>query len=236
MQTIQLSAQSRSILGKKVKALRQQEIVPGVMYGHGQDNQNVMVPRKQLQMAYDKAGESTLIDLEVDQQTPVKVIIHNAQHDGVTGKLLHVDFYQVNMKEKITTEVPLQFVGESTAVKQLGGVLVKSLNKVEVEALPADLPHQIIVDISGLNTFEDKIIVADINIPHGVSLKAEPTEAVVLVEPPRSEEELKALESTVTQDVSQVEVLTEKKEEGEEAEGPAAEGQGKTEEKPGDKK
>lgn len=230
MNTIALSAQTRSIVGRGVRHLRAEDQIPAVMYGHGIAATSLVIPRKTLQTAYDQAGESTLVDLQVDTQAPVKVIIHDVQRDGVSGKLLHVDFYQVNMKEKITAEVPLVFVGEAPAMKELGGVLVKSLNKVEVEALPADLPHELKIDISALKTFEDKITVADIVLPTGVTVSENPKDAVALVEAPRTEEELKALEGEVKEDVAEVEVLTEKKEE------PGAEGEVATADKAEPKK
>lgn len=231
MQTIQLSAQTRTVVGRAVRQLRAQDIIPAVMYGHESDTVSISVPRKTLQQAYEKAGESTLVDLQIDTQTPVKVIIHDVQRDGISNRITHVDFYKVNMKEKITAEVPLVFVGEAPAVKSLGGVLLKNLNKVEVESLPGDLPHEISVDISKLVTFEDKITVADLQLPNGVTIQAEATEAVAMVEPPRSEEELKALEGEVKADVSEVEVLTEKKEEGAEGEAAPAAGEVKVEAK-----
>lgn len=218
MQTIQLSAQTRSVVGRKVSTLRQADMIPGVLYGHGIENVNVVIPFKKFQQAYNQAGESTLVDLQIDEKTPVKVIINDVQKDSLNGKLTHVDFYQVNMKEKITAEVPLEFIGEAGAVKTLGGILLKNITKVEVEALPGDLPHELKIDISALNTFDDKITIGDIQLPAGVTIKADATEAVVMVEPPRSEEELKALEGEVKADASAVEVLTEKKEEGTEGE------------------
>lgn len=233
MQTIQLSAQTRSVVGRAVRQLRAQDVIPAVMYGHGVESMNISVPTKALQQAYEQAGESTLVDLQVDNQTPLKVIIHDVQRDGLSGRITHVDFYKVNMKEKITAEVPLIFVGEAPAVKTLGGVLVKNMTKVEVESLPGDLPHELQIDIAKLATFDDKITVADIQLPAGVSIQAEGSEAIALVEPPRSEEELKALEGEVKADVSAVEVLTEKKEEAAEGEAgaPAAEGEAKPEAK-----
>lgn len=231
MQTIQLSAQTRNVVGRAVRQLRAQDIIPAVMYGHESETINISVPRKTLLQAYEKAGESTLVDLQIDTQTPVKVIIHDVQRDGISDRITHVDFYKVNMKEKISAEVPLVFVGEAPAVKSLGGVLLKNLIKVEVESLPGDLPHEITVDISKLATFEDKITVGDLQLPNGVSVQAEATEAVAMVEPPRSEEELKALEGEVKADVSTVEVLTEKKEEGAEGEAAPAAGEVKAEAK-----
>lgn len=231
MQTIQLSAQTRTKVGRAVRQLRAEDIIPAVMYGHEIETVNIAIPRKTLQQAYEKAGESTLVDLQIDTQAPVKVIIHDVQRDGLSNRITHVDFYKVNMKEKITAEVPLVFVGEAPAVKSLGGVLLKNLTKVEVESLPGDLPHEINVDISKLATFEDKITVADLQLPNGVTVQAEATEAVALVEPPRSEEELKALEGEVKADVSAVEVLTEKKEEGTEGEAAPAAGEAKAEAK-----
>lgn len=231
MQTIQLSAQTRSLVGRAVRQLRAQEVIPGVLYGHEIESVSISIPRKILEQAYEKAGESTLIDLQIDAQTSVKAIIHDVQRDGLTRRIVHVDFYKVNMKEKITAEVHLVFMGEAPAVKTLGGVLLKNMTKVEVESLPADLPHELIVDISKLATFEDKITVADIQLPAGVIIKAEENQAVALVEPPRSEEELKALEGEVKADVSSVEVLTEKKDEAGEGEGAQTAGETKPEAK-----
>lgn len=239
MQTIQLSAQTRSVVGSKVKTLRETDLIPGVLYGHGIENINLVMPFRKFQQAYKEAGESTLVDLQIDEKPVVKVIINDVQKDGLSGKLTHVDFYQVNMKEKITAEVHLEFTGEPGAVKTLGGILLKTITKVEVEALPGDLPHALPVDLSVLNTFEDKITIADITLPTGVTIKADPSEAVAMVEPPRSEEELKALEGEVKADASTVEVLTEKKEEGAEGESGAAAAAGASapaEGKPADKK
>lgn len=212
MKSPQLHASQRSTTGRNVRIVREQDLVPAVMYGHGIENINLSLPAREFQTVYGAAGESTLVDLLVDAAEPVKVIIQDVQKDGVSDRILHADLYQVNMKEKITAEVPIVFVGESPAVKTLGGILIKNLAKVEVESLPADLPHELQVDISGLKLFTDKITVGNIQVPAGVTLRAEATEAVILVEEPRSEEELKALEGEVKTDVSGVEVLTEKKE------------------------
>lgn len=220
MNTIQLSATTRDLTGRAVRTLRQDDIVPGVMYGHDLENVNLSVAARDLEKAYDKAGESTLIDLQIGDKAPVKVLVQDIQKHPLTGRLTHVDFYQVNMNEKISTEVPIVCVGEAPAVKALAGVLVKPLTKIEVESLPADLPHELTVDISTLKTFEDKITLADIQLSQGVTVKADLAQIVALVEAPRSEAELKALEGEVKEDISGVEVLTEKKEE----EGAAAEG------------
>lgn len=230
MQTIQLLAQTRTTVGRGVRQLRAQDLIPAVMYGHETETVILSVPKKALQQAYEQAGESTLVDLQIDSKSPVQVIIQDVQRDGLTSRITHVDFYKVNMKEKITAEVPLIFVGEAPAVKALGGVLLKNMTKIEVESLPGDLPHEINVDISKLVTFDDKITIADLVLPAGVSAQGEATEAIAMVEPPRSEEELKALEGEVKADVTKVEVLTEKKEEAGEGE-VAAGGEGKAEAK-----
>ena len=98
----------------------------------------------------------------------IDVLIHEVQVDPVTDEPIHVDFLAIDMKKKITVQVPLEFTGVSNAVKSGIGNLVKVLHEIEIEAMPADLPHGLIVDISKLETLEDNIIVSDIKLPAGV--------------------------------------------------------------------
>jgi large subunit ribosomal protein L25 len=136
---------------------------------------------------------------------------------------IHVDFYEVKMTEKLTATVQLEFIGESNAVKALGGTLVKNLTEVEVECLPADLPHQIDVDITTLNTFEDTILVKDLNVSDKVEIKVEADEMVAKVQPPRDVEA--ELAEPIVEDISAVEGAAEDKPAEKGAEG--AEGEAK---------
>ena len=190
--------------------------MPAVVYGHGLKSTPLVIDYRQFEKIYSTAGESSLVDLSIDQKEPVKILIQDVQRHPITSRFLHADFHQVKMTEKITTEIELEFFGESKAVKELGGVLVKSIDKVKIECLPQDLVHNINVDVSTLNSFEDMIRVADLKLPAGIEIKGKLEDVVVLVQPPRTEEELKELEQKpVEAKVEEVEEAEKKEEAGE---------------------
>jgi large subunit ribosomal protein L25 len=226
MQHAQIQAGLRKEKGRKVNVLRAEGKVPGILYGFEVEPTPIVIDRNAFNKVYAQAGESTLIDLEVDGKTHA-VLISDIQRDVLTDFFTHVDFRKVNMKRKIEAKIPLKLVGESPAVKSLGGTLVQSLEEIEVSSLPDALVHEIEVDISSLNTFEDMIRVKDVKVPEGIEVKTWSEQAVASVQPPRSEAEMAALDAAVDTDVSKVEVLTEKKDE------PGAEGEAAAE---GDKK
>lgn len=215
MEAIKLAAKKREA-GKALRALRMSSMVPGVVYGHGLENRNVAVPYNEFVKAYRDAGESSLIDLDLETGI-VKVLVKDVQTEPVSGRFSHVDFYEVNLLEKLTTEIPLNYIGEAPAVKELGGTLVKNLESIEVECLPTDLVHQIDVDISGLKVFEQKIRVKDLKVPAGIEIKESPEEAVAFVEAPMTEEQIKALDATATADVTAIKTEAEEKKAAEEA-------------------
>lgn len=218
MQEFKLAAKSRS--DKGVSASRRAGMIPAVVYGRGVPSRSIEVEAITFRKLLSEAGESSLVDLAVDGGEAVKVLVHETQTDPLRDNVTHIDFLQVNMSEKITTEIPLVFVGESLAVKGLGGTLVKNHDTIEVECLPGDLVREITVDLSSLATFEDSIRVRDLTLPKGIEVLDEPEETVVLVAPPRTDEEMKALESKVESKVEDVQVVEKKKAE-EEAEGEA---------------
>lgn len=232
MVNLTLKATTRTLLGKKIKQLREQNKLPAIIYGHGIKSQPLEVEYLIFEKIYQKAGESTLIDLEVDKKKPVKVLIQDVQFNPVTDQYIHIDFHQVKMTEKMTAEVPLKFIGESLAVKEQGGVLVKNLDKIKIECLPDDLVHEIEINISQLKEFEDTIHVQELNLPQGITVLNKPEETIALVEPPRTEEELKELEekpeAAVTEEAEKPEA-----EQGEEepAEAGKEEGEASTEDK-----
>ncbi len=135
METIKLTAKLRDG-SKKAKKLRLESVIPAVMYGHGTENKNVMMDYNQFAKVFKAAGESSLIDLEIDGSAATKVVVKDVQVEPLSGRYAHIDFYQVNLKEKLRAEIALNFLGESPAVKELGGSLVKSLSIVKVECLP----------------------------------------------------------------------------------------------------
>lgn len=232
MEKIELKVKTRQAVGKELNKLRQEGFVPAVLYGHNTKNQNIQVSARELAKIYSQAGESTLIDLTIDDKAPTKVLIQDTQRDPVKDSFVHVDFYQVNMTEKITTEIELNFIGESKAVKELGGVLVKNTNSIEVKCLPGDLVSKIDVDISVLETFDDAIHVKDLDVSDKIKVLTDIEEIVATVMPPRTAEELEKLDEKVEGE----EVPEEADAEGEEKEGEeAAEGE-EGEKKEGDDK
>ena len=212
---LELKAQTRKDTGRKLRTLREKGFIPAVVYGPGHKPVSVQVTYNDFKKAFDEAGESTLIKLEVDGHIK-NVLIHDVSVDPIDDTFIHVDFYQVVMDKTIKTHVPLVFEGEAPAVKGLDGVLIKNLTELEIEALPKDLPHEIKVDISFLDSFDKHIRIKDLQIPEGVKVLEGLEELIVSVIPPRSEEELKALEEKPEEKVEEVEKVGEKPEEGEE--------------------
>lgn len=186
--------------------------VPAVIYGHKVKNANLTVDGKSFTNIYRKAGETTVLDLQIEGENADRnVLIHDVAVDPVRSHITHVDFYEVKKGEKIKTHIPLVFVGEAPAVKTDGGVLVKNIYKVEIEALPKDLPHEIAVDISKLISFSDTITIADLVVSEGVKIFADAKEVIAKVMPPRTTEELESLEKVAEVKVDEVKVETEEK-------------------------
>jgi len=172
------------------------DLIPAVLYGKGVENQSLKLKKVDFEKVFAAAGESNLIDLDFGAGA-VKVLVKDSQRDVLKYTFTHIDFYQVNMKEKINTEIPLHFVGESKAVKELGGMLMREVHEIEVECLPSDLVDHIDVNISGLNTYDDVITIADLVLPKGFKLVHNNPEDVVamVVEPKVEVEEVKPVEA-----------------------------------------
>lgn len=205
MEKTSLKANPRDVLGRKTNQGRRQGLIPAVVYGRGVESANLWVNALDFSRFIKKSGESTMFSLEIDGKNDRNVIIYDIQRDPVTDKVIHIDFFQVRMDEKIETEVELEYIGQSPAVVELGGILVKNLDEIEVKCFPADLPSKIEVDISILKTFEDYIYVKDLKISNRVEIGLEPETVVALVSQPRTEEELAGLSGKVEEDVSKVE-------------------------------
>jgi len=206
---LELLVKTRSELGRNVKKVREQNFIPAVLYGHKIKNLNLYIDYDTFEKIYKEAGESTLIKLKIkDAETNKErvVLIHDLTKDVVTDKFIHIDFKQIKMDKLIKVEVPLVFIGESEAVKSEGGILVKNIHEVEIEALPQDLIHEIEIDISSLKTFDDNILIKDVKIPDNVKLTADPEDSIVSVTMPRTQEELEELEETPTESVEEVDV------------------------------
>jgi large subunit ribosomal protein L25 len=205
---LELKAQTREITGKKVKKLRKTGIIPAVLYGHNIKSAPLAVDAKEFSKIFKQAGETSLLQLTIGGKKH-NVLIHDLASDPLSDAILHIDFFEVRMDEKIKTKVPLVFIGESPAVKGEGGVLIKALQEVELEALPQDLPKEIEVDISSLRVFEDKIHIKDLKVGGSAKILVDPEDMVASVVPPRSDKELEELEQKPVEEVGEVKVAGE---------------------------
>ena len=160
------------------------DFIPAVLYGKGLDSLSLKVNRNLFDKVFKEAGESNLIDLDYGSG-PVKVLVKDIQRDVIKNFIIHADFYQINMKDKITAEIPLYFEGEAPAVKNLGGILMKELDSLEVECLPSDLVDHISVDLSGLSALDDAIRIQDLVLPKGISLVRDTNEVIVSISQPK---------------------------------------------------
>lgn len=215
MLKVELQVQPREITGRKVKDLRRSGFLPAVIYGHNFSSLNIQIPIKEFEKTYLKAGESTLVYLNLDKEN-YPTIIHDVVRHPINESFQHADFYKVRLDERIHAKIPLHFVGESPAVKGLGGILVKNITELEVIGFPQDLPHGIEVNISALAQFRDQILVKDLSFTEKLEIKAKPEEIIALIQEPISEEELKAqLETPTSIAPEDVEVIKKEKPEEE---------------------
>lgn len=191
--------------------------VPGVVYGPDRQPVAVELPYRDLEKLYHGAGESNLVDLTLDgEKEPVKVLVQAVQFDPVSGRMLSVDFRQINMQKEMEASIVLHIIGEAPTVKQLGGTLVVSQDHLNIRCLPKDLVGEVSVDVSVLATFDDAIHVRDIALPAGIVALDNGDNLIVKVTAPMTEEELKAMEETgpVSVEDIQVEEKGKKDEEG----------------------
>lgn len=203
---MKLAVQPRDIAGPKAALLRGQGIIPAELYGRGTANVHLSVEAKTFRKVFAEAGENTVITLSWGkEQRPA--LVHDVQRDYLTDEIVHVDFHQIRMDEKIRARIPIEFVGEAPAVKAHGGILNRAMDEAEVEALPGDLPHRLTVDLSALAELEETLYVSDIPVPKGVKLLVDPTTPVVSISAPVEEE----VAPPAPVDVSQVKVETEEK-------------------------
>lgn len=204
------------------EGVRGKGLIPAVLYGPGTKPVSVSVNGLVFNKLYNEAGESNLIDLGVDgSKEKTKVLIKDVQRDPVRDNFIHVDFMKIDMNKEMNVTLPIRFIGESLAVKELGGTLIKALEEVHVVCLPKDLVSEVSLNISILNTFTDIIHVSDLKLPAGIKATDNPTTVVVKVAAPLTEEQLKAMEEAGPKSVEDVEVEKKKKEteEGEVEEG-----------------
>lgn len=172
-----IKVEKRDVLGKKVKTLRNEGIIPANIYGKDFVSVSIQLPTKEFIEIHKKAGETGVVDLILDGKT-IPTLIHNYQLDPVNKTLFHVDFYKVNLKEKITAHVSVVATGEAPAVVDKKGVLLQTLDQVEVEALPTELPEKIEVSVENLNEVDDHITVEDLKTSEGTTILTDPTQTI----------------------------------------------------------
>lgn len=215
---MKLAAKKRSLLGKKVKSLRREGILPAILFGGKDPSVPLKLNQNEFERTYEEAGEATILDLEYNGKKQ-KVLIAEIQRDPL-GKLLHADLKRVAAGEKITATVPIIVEGEAPLVKDGQGILLTLLDEVEVESLPQDLPSEVKVDISGLTEIGQGIVIKDlpIDLKKVEVLGHEPEELVLKIDYPQAEEEEEKAPAPEEEAVGEVEA-TEERPEGEEVPG-----------------
>lgn len=232
MDRLSLLAEERKVLGKKVKTLRQQGSLPAHVFGKGVEGESVSVNTKEFLKILHQAGETGLIDLKINKfgakaleaEKVRPVLIREVQYDPVSENPIHIDFYQVNLAEKVKVSVPIVQIGEQPESVHLGETIVlQTLNEVEVEALPTDLPENIEVDITPLKAVDDAITVAQLSVDTSkITIHAAPEEIVVKLAPAVSAETQALLEEQAAEQAEQAaEAAAEEGAEGAPAEGEA---------------
>lgn len=206
--------------GKKAKSLREQGILPAIVYGRKEESTPISIDKKLFEKVFKAAGESSVLTLKGLGEDK-EALIHEVEVDAVSGEPIHADFYAIEKGQTVTVSVPFEFEGTSPAVKDKGGILVKVMHQLEIEVLPKDLPHSIKVDIGKLIELEDQIKIKDLAIPSTAKLSVDQDEVVAMIDVAKDEPV-----EEVPMDISQIETSVErgkKPEEGTEGEAAAPE-------------
>jgi large subunit ribosomal protein L25 len=182
MATMELEAQRRTIVGKKVRKLRREGLIPAVVYGFGLEKpQSITLTRREIERVYVQMGRSAIIRLRVEGGAFRSVLIHDVQFDNTHRYLTHVDFLAPNMNQVLTVGVPLALVGESPAVRTDNGILVQDLTEVQVSALPDQIPAALTLDVSHMTEISAQITAGDLELPEGVTLITPAEDVIVTV-------------------------------------------------------
>lgn len=183
-----------------LQEVRKNGLIPAVLFGKGVESTPLSVEKVAFQKTWKEVGESGTISIETENGSS-PALISEVQYDPIKNTPIHIDFRIVDMNKPVEVDIPVSFIGESPAVKSGTGVLVKALHEVKVSALPGDLPHEIEVDISGLQNIDDKISVSDIKVPKGVTILDELEETIVMIAAMKEE-----TEETTPIDLTKIEV------------------------------
>lgn len=191
MVQLELSAQTRTLVGKKVRRLRREGWVPAVLYGPDGRSRPLQIPAAEAEAVISHAGTSHLITLSISGESPaLQVLVRGLQRDPIRRSLLHVDLYRVEMDKPITMEIPIVLVGSSPVVERREGILVQGKQTLEIEGLPRDLIEAVEVDLSNLTEVDQQITVGDLALPPTIRVLDDPEEVVVRVTPLEVAEEV----------------------------------------------
>ncbi len=194
---VELKVNPRPVLGKKVKRLRSEGIIPANVYGRALDSVAIQVVRDDLVRVVRSAGRNEIVYLRLDGEEPRPTFVRQIQLNPVTDAILHVDFYQISLAEKVRIEVPLALVGTAPAEQAYGGTLLHSLDSITVEGLPTDIPSVIEVEVSGLEEIDASIHVGELSVPDKVTVLSDPELVVAKIAPPHVEKEVEGVEEEV---------------------------------------
>jgi len=198
MDKVELALTKRDILGKRVRFLRRQGITPAHLFGHGIESMALQGDTAKIEKLLAQVGKAKLINLKLDKEKKTRlVLLREFQRGPIRGELLHIDFYQVKSKEKITVEVPIVLLGEAPALDTTGNTLMQELDTLTVECLPAKIPAEIGLDTSSLTEPEQMIRVKDIKLGRGITILNDPELAVVKISSRRVERVEEAVEAPV---------------------------------------
>jgi len=184
-----VSAEPREVVGKKVSTLRRQGILPAVVYGAGRESENIQLDAREFDVLMRHTNRNTLVDLKIGKSRATPVLLQNVHEHPVRRNPVHVDFQVVSMTEAITIDVPVNYMGDSTAADKLGGTLLHLRESVSISALATALPQAIDLDITPLDSFDAVLHVSDLIVPDDVTILTDPEEPLARVQPPRVEEE-----------------------------------------------
>lgn len=185
----ELKVAPRDVLGKKVRALRRQGVTPANIYGSHVESQSIQLSTEELRHVIKTAGRNDIVYLRLDGDEPRPTFVRDIQQNPVTDAILHVDFLQISLREKVKADVPLHLVGLAPAVDTLGGILMHGLDHVSVEALPTEVPSFIEVDVTSLAEINQALHVSDVPVPEGVTILTDVEQVIAKVAPPAVEPE-----------------------------------------------
>src|SRR3989344_5956245 len=205
---MELAVKKREIFGKGVKALREKGLVPAELYGRGMENQHLAVSLKDLRQVMKSAGANAMVNVVLESQK-YPALLHDLQRDYVTDEIIAADFYKVRLDEKIKVKVPVEFLGVAPAVKDLGGIFVKAMQEIEVEALPNNLPQSLVADLGSIKEIGQSLYVKDLPVPADVRVLVAPETVVATVSAQITEEQ--EVKEAATVDVTAIKSEPEEK-------------------------